>query len=297
MSDLDLNPDRQTLTLFGDATPHAIVARATAIADVIAPLIRERQLAKRIGQSEHVFLEGWTLAGTMLGVFAVTVSSGPILDPEYIEVGYEATVEARTMAGTIVGRADAQCTRDENAKWRDAPSFQLRSMAITRASSKALRMPLGFVMKLAGYDTTPAEEMEAAAARGETVSGGKGVAPGWKDLAEQQRAHADLGELIQQRGLRDWVATWLESKGYERPLAKGQLRQLQRAIEREASSSRPASDDGDPGRPAGANTSAAPSGPPEGAADQTSPSAQVSKGKAHQAGGDDPVGGDVVAGD
>jgi hypothetical protein len=273
MSELDLSPDRQAMTLFGDATPHAIVARATAIADVIAPLIRERQLAKRIGQSEHVFLEGWTLAGTMLGVFAVTVSSGPILDPEYIEVGYEATVEARTMAGTIVGRADAQCTRDENAKWRDAPSFQLRSMAITRASSKALRMPLGFVMKLAGYDTTPAEEMEAAAARGETVSGGKGVAPGWKDLAEQQRAHADLGQRIQDHGLREWVATWLESKGYERPLAKGQLRQLERAIEREVSSSRPAGDDGDPGRPAGAKVSAAePQSPRGSAADQAAAS-------------------------
>src|SRR6266540_2976067 len=176
------------ITLFGGATPHAIVARATAIADVIAPLVRERNLIKRIGQSEHVYLEGWTLAGTMLGVFAVTVDSGPLWDADGYEVGYQATVEARTMAGAVVGRADAQCTRDENDKWDKAPSFQRRSMAITRASSKALRMPLGFVIKLAGYDTTPAEEMETTAARGETVSGGKGVKPGWRDIAEQQRA-------------------------------------------------------------------------------------------------------------
>jgi hypothetical protein len=276
MSELELGADRQALTLFGDATPHVIVARATAIADVIAPLIRDRQLVKRIHQSEHVYLEGWTLAGTMLGVFATTARTWEIGDDD----GYGATAEARTLAGALVGRADAVVMRNEEVgtdpktgkpirKWERAPAFQLLSMAQTRASSKALRMPLGFVMKLAGYDTTPAEEMEAAAARGETVSGGKGVAPGWKDLAEQQRAHADLGELIQQRGLRDWVATWLESKGYERPLAKGQLRQLQRAIERETASSRPASDDGDPGRPAGANTSA-PGHPPRPGADQTS---------------------------
>jgi hypothetical protein len=235
MTDIELHPDfaPAPTTLFQRPDPGAIVAQATGIANAIAPLIRDQNLVKRIGQSEHVFLEGWTLAGTMLGVFPITVSSRALIDPEGIEVGYEATVEARTMAGAVVGRADAQCTRDENAKWRDAPSFQLRSMAITRASSKALRMPLGFVMKLAGYDTTPAEEMEAAAARGETVTGGKGVRPGWRDMAEQQRAHADLGELIDAHDLRSWVVEWCDSKSYVRPLAKGQFNQLKRAIEQE----------------------------------------------------------------
>lgn len=288
-----------TLTLFGDATPHTIVARATAIADVIAPLIRERQLTKRIHQSEHVFLEGWTLAGTMLGVFATTARTWEIGD----DAGYGATAEARTLAGALVGRADAVVMRNEEVgidpktgkpirKWERAPAFQLLSMAQTRASSKALRMPLGFVMKLAGYDTTPAEEMEAAAARGETVSGGKGVAPGWRDLAEQQRGHAELGQLIQDKGLREWVAAWLESKGYQRPLAKGQLNQLRRAIEREQSSSRPAGDDGDPGRPAGAKTSAAGTATPKRApaADpQSDPSLEGEAG----GGSNDPEGGEA----
>jgi hypothetical protein len=233
-SDLEIYPDvdRTPATLFASPDPAAIVAQATRIANEIAPLIREQRLVKRIGQSDHVFLEGWTLAGTMLGVFPITVSSGPIVHEGEV-LGYQATVEARTMAGNMVGRADAQCTHDENDKWKHAPSFQLRSMAITRASSKALRMPLGFVMHLAGYDATPAEEMEAAAARGETVSGGRGVRPGWRDLPEQQRAHAALGQLIDEHGLREWVAKWLESKSYERPLAKAQLAQLRRAIDRE----------------------------------------------------------------
>jgi hypothetical protein len=235
MTDLEIYPDldRTPSTLFASPDPAAIVAQATRIANEIAPLIREQRLVKRIGQSDHVFLEGWTLAGTMLGVFPITVASGPIMHEGEV-LGYQATVEARTMAGNMVGRADAQCTHDENPKWRDAPSFQLRSMAITRASSKALRMPLGFVMHLAGYDATPAEEMEAAAARGETVTGGRGVQPGWKDLAEQQRGHADVGKTIEEHGLRQWVAEWIASKGYgPRPWAKGQLTQLRRAIEQE----------------------------------------------------------------
>ena len=234
MTDLDVHPDLTPAptTLFASASPAVVVQRATEIANAIAPLIRDQNLVKRIGQSEHVFLEGWTLAGTMLGVFPITVSSGQLFDVDGRVLGYQATVEARTMTGNVVGRADAECTRDENDKWRNAPSFQLRSMAITRASSKALRMPLGFVMKLAGYETTPAEEMEAAAARGETVSGGRGVRPGWRDISEQQRAHAKLGEKIDEHGLRPWVAEWCDSKGYERPLAKAQFTQLERAIDR-----------------------------------------------------------------
>jgi hypothetical protein len=266
------------LTLFGDATPHAIVARATAIADVIAPLIRERQLAKRIGQSEHVFLEGWTLAGTMLGVFAVTVRTWEIGDDD----GYGATVEARTLAGGLVGRADAVVMRSEEVggkcKWLEAPAFQLLSMAQTRGSSKALRTPHGFVMKLAGYDTTPAEEMEAAAARGETVTGGRGVAPGWRDIGEQERGHAQIAELLDTSApwLREWVTKWLDSKGYTRPLAKGQLNQLRRAIDRELEErddqkNHEAHEDGKDGRPAqavakparaGAPTSPVAAGPP-----------------------------------
>jgi hypothetical protein len=40
------------------------------------------------------------------------------------------------------------------------PLFQLKSMAQTRASAKVYRMVLEFVVKLAGYQTTPAEEMK-----------------------------------------------------------------------------------------------------------------------------------------
>ena len=48
-------------------------------------------------------------------------------------------------------------TEPDEGKPRD--DYALRSMAQTRATSKALRQPLGFVMSLAGFDPTPAEEM------------------------------------------------------------------------------------------------------------------------------------------
>lgn len=50
--------------------------------------------------------------------------------------------------------------RDERT-WKDRDDYALRSMAQTRATSKALRGPLGFIVTLAGFEATPSEEMPA----------------------------------------------------------------------------------------------------------------------------------------
>jgi hypothetical protein len=50
------------------------------------------------------------------------------------------------------------CTKAEN-RWRTADDYAIRSMAQTRATSKALGSVLRFIVTLAGYDGTPAEEM------------------------------------------------------------------------------------------------------------------------------------------
>ena len=82
MTDLELHPDfaPAPTTLFASDDPAVVVQRATRIANAIAPLIRERNLYKRIGKSEHVYVEAWALAGSMLGVFAVTVRTWEIGD-------------------------------------------------------------------------------------------------------------------------------------------------------------------------------------------------------------------------
>lgn len=145
------------ITLYGTFDPTVIIAKATAQAQALAKIIETKHLYKWIGKKEpkkHVLVEGWTLLGTMLGVFPVTVWSRPVPG------GWEARVEARTLSGAVVGAAEAQCLDSED-NWSDRDDFALRSMAQTRAASKALRLPLGFVMTLAGYDATPAEEMDA----------------------------------------------------------------------------------------------------------------------------------------
>ena len=139
--------------LFPSAEPQDIVRHASAVARALAPVIDDRRLYTDINGRRHVRIEGWTLLGSMLGVFPVCVWSHPV------DGGWEARVEARTLGGALVGAAEACCMRDE-PNWRDKPDYALRSMAQTRASSKALRLPLGFVVALAGYEVTPAEELD-----------------------------------------------------------------------------------------------------------------------------------------
>lgn len=143
--------------LFG-TEPTAVVARATEVAHALAPVIKAQNLSATISNKRYVLVEGWTLLGSMLGVFPLVVWTRRTEGPHSSEDGWEACVEAHTLSGAIVGRAEAQCTREEKA-WRDRDDYALRAMAQTRATSRALRGPLGFVVKLAGYSTTAAEEM------------------------------------------------------------------------------------------------------------------------------------------
>lgn len=143
--------------LFGTTDPVEVVQRATDVANALADVIRAKGLSQNIQGKDHVLVEGWQLLGVMLGVTAVCVETVPV------EGGYKATVEARTADGRIVGRADALCTKAEKrGPWKNADDYARLSMAQTRATSKALKGPLGFIVSLAGYAATPAEEMTFA---------------------------------------------------------------------------------------------------------------------------------------
>ena len=138
--------------LFGASEPVQVIERATTVATALRAVIAKQGLISDIKGKQYPKCEAWTLLGTMLGVFPVLCWSRPV------DGGWEARVEARTRDGGIVGAAEAQCLRAER-NWKDRDDFALRSMAQTRATAKCLRMPLGFVMTLAGYEPTPAEEM------------------------------------------------------------------------------------------------------------------------------------------
>lgn len=146
-----------SLTLFHTDDPVEVIARASATATALAGVIKKQKLATVISGREHVRVEGWTLLGSMLGVFPVVVWTKPV-ERDGAQIGWEARVEARTRDGAVVGAAEAECLATEKT-WGGRDDYARKSMAQTRATSKAMRGPLGFVMTLAGFDATPMEEM------------------------------------------------------------------------------------------------------------------------------------------
>lgn len=141
-------------SIWGSSEPQQILAKAADVATTLKDVVRKQGLLSVISGKEYPKCEAWTLLGTLLGVFPVLCWT------RQVEGGWEARVEARTRDGSIVGAAEAQCLKAER-NWANRDDFALRSMAQTRATAKCLRMPLGFVMTLGGFEPTPAEEMVA----------------------------------------------------------------------------------------------------------------------------------------
>jgi hypothetical protein len=194
--------------LFGTDDPKLVVTRAAQVADELARVIRNQKLSVRINSREHVLVEGWTLLGTMLGVF-------PVLSwTRRLEDGWEARVEARTLAGATVGAAESECLRGER-RWAKADDYAIRSMSQTRATSKALRQPLGFVMQLAGFEATPAEEMPGADGADRQPAPRPAPAPAPERPTVEQLAHINelLAELAVQDAATDWRAKARELAG------------------------------------------------------------------------------------
>lgn len=156
-SDLEAVEHAPSSTLFGSDDPSAVIQKASAVATALKDVIQKQRLVASISGKQHVLVDGWTLCGTMLGVFPIVVRTTELFKDDKFH-GFEAYTEARTIAGAVVGAATARCTRDER-RWKTADDYAILSMAQTRSVSKAMRVPLGFIISMAGYDTTPAEEM------------------------------------------------------------------------------------------------------------------------------------------
>jgi len=206
-----------SINLFGDTSPVEVIAKATEVATALASVIEDKQLFTQIKDKKHVRVEGWTLLGSMLGVYPIIEWTRPLSN------GWEARCVAYTRDGAVVGAAEAQCLNTEGRPWNTADGYALRSMAQTRAVSKALRHPLGFVVTLAGYDATP----EAEAFRDDQAAGGQGQ----QRPRPQGSAQNDTGyplpsswpkvqEAIQVYGdsfWKDWLVFGAQAKDYLYP--------------------------------------------------------------------------------
>lgn len=204
-------PEAHAIQLGAVATsgPSELLATATTIAGELARLIEDRGLANKIGTRKYVRVEGWTTLIAMLGVTAREVSVQEQDDGSFVAV-----VElARVSDGVVIGRGSALCSPAE-AKWRGRDAYAIRSMATTRATGKACRLAFSWIVTLAGFDPTPAEEIpdqrdQGGGAAPKATAGVLGVLGhnGARHLIDRLAAYGKTyGDLIEQLKADDQAA-------------------------------------------------------------------------------------------
>ena len=132
------------------------VVIATRVADALKSVLESQNLIQTISGNNYVTVSGWSTLGTMIGIRVDIISVEPF--PTKARYGYKAKVELVDGRGNKVGEGEAIATSSGRQKEEHA----VYSMAITRAVGKAFRLSLAWIMELAGYSSTPYEEMPEA---------------------------------------------------------------------------------------------------------------------------------------
>lgn len=142
------------------------------MATLLKTHIVQNKLYTNIKGRNYAHVEGWQFAGGLMGIFPIIKSVTDI--SKGAEIRWQAEVEiVNIVTDKVVGRGFAICSSKESNK-KSFDEYAILSMAQTRAIGKAYRNLIGWVMKLAGYEATPKEEMTKVGEQSvETVVVGK----------------------------------------------------------------------------------------------------------------------------
>jgi len=128
------------------------------LAKDLAKFIKDNKLTTNVQGKEFVNVEGWQYAGSRLGIVPIVEHVINVSSPE--ELKYQAKVTLFDLRHqTTVGAGFAVCSNKESGK-KFYQEFAIMSMAQTRAIGKAYRNCLAWIIRAAGYEPTPAEEMD-----------------------------------------------------------------------------------------------------------------------------------------
>ncbi|TGE29392.1 hypothetical protein [Hymenobacter metallicola] len=137
------------------------IARSDETLDLakdLAKFIKDNKLSTTVQGKEFVNVEGWQYAGSRLGI--VPIVDHVINVSTEAELKYQAKVTLFDLrSGHTVGAGFAICSNKEQGK-KFYQEFAIMSMAQTRAIGKAYRNILAWIIRAAGYEPTPAEEMD-----------------------------------------------------------------------------------------------------------------------------------------
>lgn len=170
-------------------------AEMVLMAGVLKSHIVKHNLYTNISNKNYVHVEGWQVAGFLMGIYPVVESVEDLSSGT--ETKWRATVGIYR-GEKLVGKGIAVCSNKENKK-KSFDEYAILSMAQTRAIGKAYRNLIGWVMKLAGYESTPTEEMKKMGEVIEAtpvVSVQKTTAPAAKVIPRCQKCAKPVDEAV-----------------------------------------------------------------------------------------------------
>jgi hypothetical protein len=129
------------------------IGRAAEIAKPLKQMIDQQGLFEEINGQQYVRVEGWQAVITLCGLR--TREERCTID----EHGITVYVQIVDRHGDVIGEGAGMVGKDE-PQHLNLKDFQKRSLANSRAISRAARNCLGWIVHLAGYATTPSEEMD-----------------------------------------------------------------------------------------------------------------------------------------
>lgn len=188
-------------------------AEVVAMATVLKNHIVKHKLFVPIAGKNYAMVEGWQFAGGMMGLFPRVVEVENLSDGAKKKwLAKVEIVDRKTDKVVSVGMA--LCSNEESKK-KSFDEYAVLSMAQTRAIGKAYRNLLGWVMKLAGYESTPSEEMVKV------------------DMVAKDQAPVD-GEIINCAGKCGAVLSEAEAKYSVRFFGKKLCRDCQKEAKKKA---------------------------------------------------------------
>ncbi len=144
--------------------PEDVLGAAQRASKALMDVVSKKKKPVIINKETYLEYEDWQTVGQFYGY---SVKTGDAIPIEVDGVrGAKAKAELLDKNGCVVSGAEAYCMKDET-NWKNKPWFMLASMAQTRAGAKAFRNRLAWVVVLAGFKPTPAEEMDGTHTNGE----------------------------------------------------------------------------------------------------------------------------------
>jgi hypothetical protein len=175
----------ESLELAINRDPAIVLAEAQKAAAALKEVISRKDKPVRFNGEQYLEFEDWQTVGRFYGLTAKVRCTAFV---EFGQAqGFEATADVISVAtGQVLTTAESMCLNDER-NWSNKPLFMLRSMAQTRSCAKALRNVLSWVVVLAGYRPTPAEEMQGLNWGNESIDTG-GAQQGTREASQNVAA-------------------------------------------------------------------------------------------------------------